>query len=166
MLVLDCDGVLTDGAIIYDDQGHELKHFSVRDGLGLRVWQRSGFTAAIITGRGGKALQRRASELGIEHLVEGVSDKNTALTELCESVGIPLDECAVMGDDWPDLAMFDLALYSIAPHDAHSDLRSRAHYVTPSCAGHGAVREAVEHLLAAQGLLQQARDTARTGRPG
>lgn len=163
LLVMDCDGVLTTGAITYDDQGHELKQFNVRDGLGLRVWQDLGFVAAIITGRGGAALSRRASELGIQHVIEGCKDKRSAILDLCDQLGIPPAQSAAMGDDWPDLAMFDAVGYAFAPADAHADVRSRASHVTAAKGGHGAVREAVEHLLSAKGLLDQAQDACQSG---
>ncbi len=163
LLVLDCDGVLTDGSITYDDRGHELKTFNVRDGLGLRAWMNAGYHAAIITGRGGPALARRADELGVRHLIEGSSDKRAALEQLAAETGIGLEETAAMGDDWPDLAMFELAGYSIAPADAHADLRARAHFVTPSPGGRGAVRDAVEHLLSARNLLDAARKASHAG---
>lgn len=157
LLVLDCDGVLTDGSIIYNDNATETKAFHVRDGLGLRCWIRSGGQVAILTGRGGAALRRRAQELGIDHLIEGVQDKALAIRTICDQLGIPLTQTAAMGDDWPDLAMFELCAMGIAPADAHRDLIARAHMVTPSPGGRGAVREAIEHLLAARGVLEQTR---------
>lgn len=157
LLILDCDGVLTDGSIVYTNEGHEIKAFNVRDGLGLRCWQREGGLVAIVTGRGGEALRRRASELGIEHLLEGVQNKADAVRTLCSKLGIPAEQTAAMGDDWPDLGMFDQCAMAIAPADAHRDVLARAHLVTKATGGQGAVREAIEFLLNARGALDRVR---------
>jgi 3-deoxy-D-manno-octulosonate 8-phosphate phosphatase (KDO 8-P phosphatase) len=161
LLILDCDGVLTDGSIVYDNNGNEIKAFNVRDGLGLRVWMRHGGLVAIVTGRGGAALQRRAAELGVSTVLEGVSEKAAAVRTLCEQLGVDPTHAAAMGDDWPDLAMFASCGYAIAPADAHSDVKAMAQYVTAARGGHGAVREAIEHLLSSKGLLSKARDQVR-----
>jgi 3-deoxy-D-manno-octulosonate 8-phosphate phosphatase (KDO 8-P phosphatase) len=161
LLILDCDGVLTDGSIVYDNSGNESKSFNVRDGLGLRIWQRNAGLVAIVTGRGGAALQRRAAELGVTALLEGVSDKASAVRTLCEQLGVDPSHAAAMGDDWPDLAMFAACGYAIAPADAHADVKAMAQYVTAARGGHGAVREAIEHLLSCKGLLSTARDQVR-----
>ena len=167
LLVLDCDGVLTDGSITYSEApggGYvESKTFNVRDGLGLRVWRRLGLQAASVTGRGGEPLRRRATELGIEHVIEGVSDKNAAIRDLCKQLGVAPDLTAAMGDDWPDLPMFRTAGYAISPADAHDDLRKRADLVTNAAGGRGAVREAIEHLLDARDLLTDARQRFERG---
>ncbi len=160
LLVLDCDGVLTDGSITYAQSTHgdcvELKSFHVRDGLGLRIWLGLGLHAAIVTGRGGDALRKRAAELGIEHLMEGVTDKRAALEALCSQLGVSPAETAAMGDDWPDLPMLNAAGYAIAPADAHAEVKHLADLVTDARGGRGAVREAIEHLLKARGTLADA----------
>lgn len=157
LLVLDVDGVLTDGSIVYDDAGHEIKSFHVRDGVGIRSWQRLGFMAAILTGRGGGAVERRAEELGISLLRQGSSDKGAAFLEMCREAGVEPRDAAFVGDDWPDLAPMRACGYPIAVADAAEAVRSIAAFVTSTPGGRGAVREAVEHLLEARGLLTEAR---------
>ena len=153
LLSLDVDGVLTDGRITYADGGAEHKSFSTRDGFGLRLWQRAGGSVAIVTGRGGEAVRRRAEELDIKIVLERVSDKLVAAAELCERAGVSPDQIAHVGDDWPDLALFNAVGYPIAVADAEQAVAARAAWVTPRPGGHGAVRDAVEHLLAARGEL-------------
>lgn len=157
LLVMDVDGVMTDGSITYDDTGRELKTFHVRDGFGIRLWQQMGFASAIITGRGGLAVERRAKELGISLLCQGSRDKAADLREVVAQAGIPLDQTAFIGDDWPDLPALRLCGYPICPADAHPDCLALTALQTASPGGQGVVREAVEHLLAAHGLLDQAR---------
>lgn len=156
VLVLDVDGVLTDGSIVLDDHGTEHKRFHVRDGFGIKLWQRLGFVAAIITGRSGSALTHRAAELGIAHVVQGSADKAAALGAMLEGLGMGVHEAAYLGDDWPDLAPMRMVGYPMAVADADERVRSRARYVTRASGGHGAAREAIEHLLASKGLLERA----------
>jgi 3-deoxy-D-manno-octulosonate 8-phosphate phosphatase (KDO 8-P phosphatase) len=156
LLVLDVDGVLTDGSIIYDDAGRELKSFFVRDGLAIKLWQRMGFPCAILTGRGGGAVVRRAHELGISSVRQASEDKAADLETLAAEAGAPLAHTAFMGDDWPDLRALRACGYAICPADAHADVTRVAAFRTESPGGRGAVREAVEHLLEAKGLLGQA----------
>lgn len=157
LLVLDVDGVMTDGSIVYDDAGRELKSFSVRDGFAIRLWREAGFAAAIITTRGGEAVRRRAAELKIVHVYEGAHDKAEAVGRLAAESGVPLVEMACLGDDWPDLAMMRLVGYPMAVSDAEPLVRERARHVTARPGGRGAVRDAVEHLLEARGLMGEAR---------
>ncbi len=154
LLVLDVDGVLTDGSIVYDDAGRELKAFNIRDGFGLTLWRRAGFEAAILTGRGGGAVVRRARELGIRVIVEGSADKAAGLAEIAARSGVEPGRMAYMGDDWPDLPAMRLAGYPMAPADAEGAVREAAAFVSGRAGGHGAVRDAVEHLLGAKGLLE------------
>lgn len=160
VLVLDVDGVLTDGSIIYSDDGHEIKRFYTRDGFGLKTWLRAGFDAAVITGRGGAALARRMNEIGVKHVVEHSRDKDADLRGLCERLGVPLSSCAFVGDDWPDLAAMRLAGYAIAVADAEPAVIELADWVTPRPGGRGAVRDAVEHLLGAHGISAPGDDPA------
>ncbi len=157
LLVLDVDGVMTDGSIVYDEQGRELKFFSVRDGFGIRLWKEAGFGVAVITARGGAHVRRRCEELGIEHVIEGSKNKGEAIDALSERTGVPPGEMACLGDDWPDLAMFGRVGYPMAVADAEELVRERARYITERSGGRGAVREAVEHLLIARGLMGEAR---------
>lgn len=156
LLCLDVDGVLTDGSIVLDATGNEAKSFSVRDGQGLAVWKRLGFESAIITARRSVAVERRAAELGIAHVVQGVDDKGRAFDELLARLALPPSAAAYMGDDWADLAPLRRCGYPIAPADAEPLIREAAAHVTPRPGGRGAVRDAVEHLLAAKGLLRDA----------
>lgn len=151
LLVLDVDGVLTDGGIRLDDRGVETKRFHVRDGTGIRLWMKLGHEVAIVTGRAGGAVRHRAEELGVELVFQGIADKGAALSDLCDSVGIPLAETAVLGDDLPDLPMLELAGYPMVVADATKEVRDRAAFITVRPGGAGAVREAIEHLIRARG---------------
>ncbi len=147
MLCLDVDGVLTDGGIYLNDQGVETKRFHVRDGAGIRMWTALGFEIAVITGRSGMALRHRLNELGIEHLVQGSSDKGASLVQLMNRLELAPEEVAVLGDDLPDLPMMRIAGYAMAVADAVRDVLSESDFVTVRPGGTGAVREAIEHLL-------------------
>ena len=156
LLAMDVDGVMTDGSIVYDDAGRELKAFNVRDGFGIRLWQQMGFACAIVTGRGGGAVERRAQELGITLYKAGSKDKAADLRELAGLAGVALQETAFLGDDWPDLPALRVCGYPMCPRDAHPAVRDASVYFTKAPGGRGAVREAVEHLLDARGLLDDA----------
>ncbi len=155
LLALDVDGVLTDGSINLDDNGVETKRFSVRDGQGLAAWVKMGFEVAIITRRSGQALQHRCRELGITRIVQGSLDKSAALDQLIKDTGIPAAQIAYVGDDWPDMPPLRRVGLPIAPADADPRVKELAAIVTTTPGGRGAVREAIEHILAAQGLLQK-----------
>ncbi|MGE3322132.1 MAG: KdsC family phosphatase [Phycisphaerales bacterium] len=156
LLVLDVDGVMTDGGIYVDDAGREFKRFDVTDGAGIRVWLKMGRQAAIITGRGGDTVMHRASYLGIEHVVRESRDKAADLTRLASSLGLPLGATAFLADDWPDLAALRVCGYPMAVANAEPAVRALARFATSRPGGRGAVREAIEHLLSAQGLLDHA----------
>jgi 3-deoxy-D-manno-octulosonate 8-phosphate phosphatase (KDO 8-P phosphatase) len=156
LLGLDVDGVLTDGSIYLDDDGRETKRFNVRDGFGIRLWQKMGFRVAIITGRSGRAVQHRAAELGIELLTQGAADKVAAAEALAEETGLRLDQMAYLGDDWPDLRILRRVGYPMAVADANPRVLAVSAFTTTRPGGHGAAREAVEHLLHAKGLLDRA----------
>jgi 3-deoxy-D-manno-octulosonate 8-phosphate phosphatase (KDO 8-P phosphatase) len=155
-LVLDADGVLTDCRLFYTDDGREIKSFNVRDGHGIKLLMRAGIGVAIITGRISKAVEHRARDLQIEHVVQGARDKKTALLELSRQVGIEPGEMAYMGDDVVDLPAMALCGMSIAPGDAVDMVRERADVVTSTRGGHGAVREASEIILKHLGLFEKA----------
>lgn len=156
LLILDVDGVLTDGSIYIDDLGHETKRFNVRDGFGIKLWQRLGFQCAIITGRTGQAVLHRANELRISHIIQGSKDKGQAAMDLAAKLGLSLDRAACLGDDWPDLAMMKRVGYPMCVADADSRVKHAAAYTTKAPGGHGAAREAIEHLLSCKGLMEQA----------
>jgi 3-deoxy-D-manno-octulosonate 8-phosphate phosphatase (KDO 8-P phosphatase) len=150
LLVLDVDGVLTDGRLYLSAAGEELKVFHVRDGSGLVAVQRAGVTVAIISGRDSPAVTRRATELGIRHVRQGVSDKGAALDGLLGELGFDPEETACVGDDTPDAPMLRRAGLAIGVADAHPALLAAAHWVTTSNGGHGAVREVCDLLLSAR----------------
>lgn len=151
LLVLDVDGTMTDGRIFLDAEGREIKVFDVRDGAGLRRWMDAGGLVALVTGRSSAAVDRRAQELGIEHVRQGVREKGPVLEAIRRACGVAAEEVAAMGDDLPDLPMLERAAYAMAPADAVPEVRAACRFVTAAPGGRGAVREAVEHLLAARG---------------
>ena len=150
LLVLDVDGVLTDGRLHISATGEEVKIFHVRDGSGLVALQRAGVAVAIISGRASAAVTRRATELGIGHVRQGIGDKGAVLDALCLELGMAKHELACVGDDTPDIPMFDRAGISVAVADAHPAALARADWVTQSRGGRGAVREVCDLLLAAR----------------
>lgn len=154
LIVFDIDGVMTDGGLHYTDDGRELKTFNVQDGLGLKLLQRAGIELAIVTGRASGVVTGRATDLGIAHVFQGVTDKRAVVGELLEKLGLRWAECAFMGDDLIDLPAMAQCGLAIAPANARPLVRDRAHAVTDSAGGHGAVREAAEFILAAQGRLE------------
>lgn len=151
LLVLDVDGVLTDGRLYLSADGEELKVFHVRDGSGLVAIQRAGITVAIISGRDSAAVTRRARELGIQHVSQGVSDKGAELERLLAELGVAAEATACVGDDTPDAPMLRRAGLAIGVADAHPALLAQAHWVTKSNGGQGAVREVCDLLLSARG---------------
>ncbi len=154
LLILDVDGVLTDGSIIYDDNGVETKVFSVKDGLGIRLLMEAGINLCIATGRRSNALYNRCKNLGIVHIFDGVRDKAVILDLVLDQVGVSADEVAFIGDDLPDLALMQMVGLSIAVADAHKTVLENADMVTSAKGGAGAVREACEAILKAQGLWE------------
>lgn len=150
-LILDVDGVLTDGKIIYTDQGHEAKSFHCRDGAGIKFWHQAGHVSAILTGRTSVILLRRAKELGISEVVMGAEDKKTVLAGLLEKLGVQPQEAAYVGDDLPDIPVFGVVGFSVAVADAVQEAKDSADAVTLASGGRGAVREVVEAVLRARG---------------
>ncbi len=151
LIVLDVDGCLTDGRIIYGESGEEVKAFNVKDGLAIKSWMNLGYECAIITGRRSGIVKRRADELGITHLYQGVRDKGARLRTLCGDLGISLDETAAIGDDLNDLKMLELAGRSFAPADGSHFVRSRVGRVLQRRGGEAAVREMIEILIRGNG---------------
>ena len=152
MLVLDVDGVLTDGRLYYGARGEVLKAFNVKDGLGIKQVAAAGIAVAIISGRKSAIVARRARELGIRHVNQGVTDKFAALTRLAKSRSLLLEQCACVGDDTPDAPMLNAAGLAIAVADAHRDALAVADLVTTRAGGQGAVREVCDWLLDARRL--------------
>ena len=156
LLCLDVDGVMTDGGIRLDDRGVETKRFHVRDGTALKIWMKLDYQSAIITGRSGRSVQHRAKELGIRHVMQGCPDKAAALRKLLDELGLQPAQAALLADDLPDLPALRLAGYPMAVADAVPEVREPAKYVTSQPGGHGAVRDAVEHLLKAKNRWPEA----------
>jgi len=150
LLLLDVDGVLTDGSIVYDDRGTEIKRFNVKDGLGIRLLMQSGIQVGIITGRSSGALRHRCENLGIKHLYEAVTDKTEALQDILQRTAVRKDETAFMGDDLPDLSIMKQVGLAITVADAPQELRTTADMTTMAKGGQGAVREICEKILKAQ----------------
>ncbi|HYV39574.1 MAG TPA: HAD hydrolase family protein, partial [Gemmataceae bacterium] len=152
LLVLDVDGVLTDGRISLAGADVEVKDFHVRDGSGMAVWRNAGKRTAIITGRNSPAVARRAAELRIEFVTQGSADKATALAAILAATGLRPNQAAAVGDDLPDVPVLRAVGLAIAVADACSEARQLAHYVTQNRGGHGGVREAIELIMHCQGI--------------
>jgi 3-deoxy-D-manno-octulosonate 8-phosphate phosphatase (KDO 8-P phosphatase) len=151
----DVDGTLTDGRLIFDSEGRELKSFHVRDGQGLALLRQAGIPVAFVTARGGSIAEQRARELGAEACVK-VGDKLACVRALAERAGITLDAVAFMGDDLADLSVLNAAGLAVAPADAHPWIASRVHWRTRARGGEGAARELCDLLLASQGQAEVA----------
>jgi 3-deoxy-D-manno-octulosonate 8-phosphate phosphatase (KDO 8-P phosphatase) len=151
LLAMDVDGVLTDGSIIYDEEGRELKRFHTLDGLGLTALKFADIEIAWITGRSSPAVLRRARELRIEHVLQGVRDKGAALRDLSSQLGVVRADVAYIGDDWNDLLAFESAGVRIAVSNAAAAVKDAADLITTAPGGSGAVREVCDRLLEAQG---------------
>jgi len=150
-LLLDVDGVLTDGRLYYGNNGEELKAFNIQDGLGIKLLQKAGIGVAIITGRSSALVDRRANELGIAPVVQGREDKLTALQELQASHSMAFEEIAYIGDDLPDLAVIRRVGLGITPANGRPHIAAHAALQTQAAGGAGAVREIADLLLTAQG---------------
>ncbi len=151
LLLLDVDGVLTDGSVLYADDGAELKRFHVRDGSGLKFWRDLGNRAAIVSGRASSAVDRRAKELGIGPVLQGRAEKSAALDEVLAALGLRPEQVCAVGDDLPDLPVLKRVGLAVAVADACPEVRAAAHYVTAAPGGRGAVRDAIEWLLKLRG---------------
>lgn len=151
LMAFDIDGVMTDGRLYFSPQGDEMKTFFSRDGLGLKMLARSGVKLAIITGRDSPIVARRAENLGIKLVFQGVEDKRGAMARLLESEGLDFAQAGYMGDDVVDLGVMNACGFSATVPDCHSAVRQIADYVARAPAGAGAVREVCELLLQEQG---------------
>jgi 3-deoxy-D-manno-octulosonate 8-phosphate phosphatase (KDO 8-P phosphatase) len=157
LLLLDVDGVMTDGQLYFGNNGEELKAFNIQDGLGIKLLQKSGVQVGIITGRSSALVERRAEELGIKLVVQGREDKLSALKETLENLkgshSYQMKEIAFLGDDLPDLAIIRQVGLGVAVANAHKFVAKNSHWQTSSNGGHGAVRELAELILRAQDNL-------------
>lgn len=156
LLLLDVDGVMTDGGIVYTDRGEEIKKFNSRDGLGLRLLMDAGLLAGIVTGRKSKVLHHRCNNLGIDLIFEGTMEKAGVLEPVQQATGLPAAQIAFMGDDLVDLPLMKRVGLAIAVADAHETVLAHAHMITTAKGGAGAVREACEAILQANGLWEKA----------
>ena len=147
LLVMDVDGVMTDGKITYTSDGQELKSFNIKDGLGIKRAQASGIETAIITGRTSPMVERRARELGIAHLVQGREDKLAALSDLVDQMNLSLDQVAYIGDDLPDLTAIESVKLGACPADAATEVKSKANWISTRSGGDGCVRELCDLLV-------------------
>jgi len=158
LLILDVDGVLTDGGIIRDDAGQQIKRFHVRDGAGIVLWRRLNKEVAIITGKESSVVTHRAEELGIEHVYQNVGNKLDVYDQLKDELGIADSQIAYIGDDLPDLPVMRRVAVPIAVADASEEVRAVAKYVTKYPGGYGAVRDGIEFLCKEMGVWQQVLD--------
>ena len=155
LLVLDVDGVLTEGSITYADDSTEVKHFHVRDGSGLAIWKHVGKRAAIITGRSSPIVEVRAAELNIAPVFQGATQKLEPFLQILSATGFSADQACFIGDDLPDLPVMRSCGLAVAVADACPEVRAEAHYVTRCPGGRGAVRETIELILHCQGHWQK-----------
>ena len=153
LLLLDVDGVLTDGSITYLSGGGEAKSFNTQDGLGIKLLQDSGVAVGIITARSSEALERRAQDLKFAHVFQGKEDKLTVYESILKQTGWRPPQTAYMGDDLMDLPILNRVGLAAAPANAVAEIRQRVHYTTERNGGHGAVREVCDLILEAQGNL-------------
>jgi len=155
LLLSDVDGVLTDGGVIFDNGGIEIKRFHIRDGLAIKLWQQAGRKFGLVTGRASHIVQLRAGELGVELVRQGVDDKLAAVKQIMAEYRLSPQQVAFIGDDLPDLPVLRYVGFGAAVRDACDEMLAAAHYVTAAPGGTGALREVVELLLKAQGRWEE-----------
>ena len=156
LMVFDVDGVLTDGRLWYGPSGEALKVFGTLDGQGIKLLMQSGVAVALLSGRSFPAIQVRAAELGVAHVLQGIDDKLAAFEALCARLGIPEGKAGFMGDDLIDLPVLRRCGFACAPPGAHELVRNRVQYVAQAPAGAGAAREVCDVLMRSQGNLEAA----------
>lgn len=155
LILSDVDGVFTDGGITFDNQGIEAKQFHVRDGLGIRLWQRAGHRFGVITGRSSHVVKVRAAELGVDYVRQGLSEKLPAAKQIMEETRLNPQQVCYIGDDLPDLPMIQFFGLGVAVADGCEDVRKRADMVTKLGGGRGAVRELIEMILKSQNRWEE-----------
>ena len=155
LFVFDVDGVLTDGGIYVDDTGNEFKKFHVRDGMMMRAAQKVGYKIGIISARPARMTALRMTDLKVDAFVQGEHDKASALRRMCDQLDVEPAQTAFMGDDLFDLPALRISGYPVTVADAPQDVKQFAEYVTQQPGGHGAVREAIEHVIKAQGRWEE-----------
>lgn len=150
LILSDVDGVLTDGRVIYDNQGIETKSFYIRDGLGIKLWQKAGYRFGVVTQRSSQVVKMRSAELDIAIVRQGAQDKLATLQEILEELGLSAAQACYIGDDLPDVPVARAVGLGVAVADACAELRQAAAYVTQAPGGFGAVRETIEMILRSQ----------------
>ena len=155
LLVFDVDGCLTDGSIIYGSNKDEYKAFNVKDGLAIASWSRLGLKSAIITGRNSKVVERRACELGITHLHQGIKDKKTLLEEILKEENLSWENVAAIGDDLNDFGMLQSVGWSFTPNDGVNLIQKSVKTVLKTKGGRGAVREMIDMIIEKEGLEKE-----------
>jgi len=150
LVLSDVDGVLTDGSVIFDNQGIETKRFHIRDGMGIRLWQKAGYRFGVITQRSSQVVKMRAAELDVGIVRQGAEDKLATLKEILDELGLELEQACYIGDDLPDVRAVRAAGLGVAVADACAEVREAADYVTKARGGSGTVRETIELILKAQ----------------
>ena len=158
MLVLDVDGVLTDGKLYFDHAGNEMKAFNTRDGLGMKALQRCGIDVAVITGRKSEAVAHRMAQLDIQHVYQGREDKLNAFLHLLKATGLDAQQICFAGDDWIDLPVLLRAGLAVCVADAEDRVKEQVHWITKRNGGDGAVREICNLILTAQNKEQTVLD--------
>jgi len=148
LIILDVDGCLSDGKLIYSAESIESKNFNVKDGLGITTWLKIGNDVAVITGRKSEIVKKRISELGIPHLYQGIRDKRKVMSELLNTLGLEPSEVAVIGDDLNDYSMLKYAQRSFTPNDGVAKIKKTVNTVLTKNGGDGAVREMIDILVA------------------
>ena len=156
LMIFDVDGILTDGSLHYGPDGETIKTFNVLDGHGIKLLQQSGVATAIISARKSGIVARRAADLGIQHLFQGVHDKRTAFEQLLTQTGIAMDACGFVGDDVIDLPILLRTGFAASVPNAHAEVKARVHYVTQVQGGRGAARELCDFIMRAQGTYAAA----------
>jgi 3-deoxy-D-manno-octulosonate 8-phosphate phosphatase (KDO 8-P phosphatase) len=156
LMIFDVDGILTDGSLHYGPDGEVIKTFNVLDGHGIKLLQQSGVATAIISARRSDIVVRRAADLGVQHVHQGVHDKRTAFEQLLETTGLDAGECGFVGDDVIDLPILSRVGFAASVPNGHREVRARVHYVTQASGGQGAARELCDFILRAQGNYEAA----------
>jgi 3-deoxy-D-manno-octulosonate 8-phosphate phosphatase (KDO 8-P phosphatase) len=159
VVFFDVDGVMTDGGLLFTEQGETIKRFNTLDGLGIKLLQKAGITPVVISGRDSVPLRTRLKALGVAHIHLNTEDKRPAAEKTLAELGLTWEQAACMGDDWPDLPVLQASAFACAPLHAHFEVKAVAHYITETPAGSGAVREFCDLLITASGhyakLLQE-----------
>jgi len=155
-MIFDVDGVLTDGTLLYGPAGEELKAFSAHDGHGLKMLAASGVACALLSGRSSTAVTRRAAELGIKDVLQGIEDKLAVFQKITREKGLTFESTGYMGDELVDLPVLTRCGFACAPREAPEAVRARVHYVATAPAGRGAAREVCELVMRAQRTLEKA----------